>query len=191
MKVTDVYVKNDHILVKVNGYMWPLVLPNSSESRRFMSEFNMFKDVNLDAGCTIANLKSIGFRKTDDDGYDYMVKNCFIDLKMMQRNIDWMKTANGKEWALLECNAAVYGLHKDLTKDVLCILNKASYDKNPNLKSGRYSGVCRAILSTQGNGITDDSVLSHVQYTMFMNDPCETVYEEWLKLTKDEEVCDG
>lgn len=183
MKVTKVYKEDDCILVEVSGWPEALILPNHVDNRRFMNEFNKPEPtLGLPLGCTFADLKSIGFELKDYDGYQYLEKNCTIEVTAHAKDLSWYETKKGKYWTSVQCNVEHTGLHPKLTQSKICLLHKKSYDKNPDLKLGKYTGICKAM-------ITDDSKLDHVCFIMFMNtyDTCAQA-EEWFKLIEDEEV---
>lgn len=176
MKVTKVYEEDGCILVRVEGWPEDLILENHVDNRRFLREFNKFRSTNLDIGCTVRELKAIGFREKDWNGFKYLEKNCSMVLKR-RGTIMWEQRANGKQWTLLDCNPIVSGLHEDLTKDTICLLNKTSYDKNPEFDYDKsYSGICRAIIEKpmgHDGKLIDEYLLSNVQYTVFVDSDCE------------------
>lgn len=200
MKVTKVYKEDDCILVEVSGWPEALILPNHVDNRRFMKEFDRYESnmhqesvTGLKHGCTVAELKSIGFKITEYNGYQYMEKNCTIIPRKPQIDLQWKESPSGKYYTHLQCDARVNGLHPALTYNKSCILNEKCYDQNSDIHYGEaYSGVCKAIINAYSEGITDDCRLAHVCYTMFMNtyDTCDTCAqaEEWFKLIEDEEV---
>jgi len=189
MKVTKVYKEDDCILVEVTGWDEALILRNHVDNRRFMREFEKQQKVcetGLPLGCTVAELKSIGFKITDYKGFQYMEKNCTIIPRRPQIDLQWKESPNGKYYTHLQCDAIVDGLHPGLTHNKSCILNEKSYNKNSNIHYGEsYSGVCKAIINKHTEEITDDSRLAHVNYTMFTNEPmAEIAKEEFAKYLK-------
>ncbi len=186
MKVTKVYKEDDCILVEVSGWAEPLILENHVRNRMFMKEFDRYKlnthqkpETRLPLGCTVGELKSIGFELTDYKGFQYMQKNCTIIPKRPQIDLQWRESPNGKYYAHLQCDAIVDGLHPALTYNKHCILNEKSYNKNSNIHYGEsYSGVCKAIINKHTEEITDDSRLAHVNYTMFTNEPMSEISKD-------------
>lgn len=187
MKVTKVYKEDGCILVEVTGWNEPLILENHVRNRRFMDEFDRYQKYTtlLEYGCTVGELKSIGFELTDYKGFQYMIKNCTIIPKrpLYQGDLQWKETPSGKYYTHLQCDTIVDGLHERLTHDKVCILNEKSYDKVSSIHYGRaYSGVCKAILNKFSKEITDDCRLAHVNYTMFTNEPmADTDAEKFVK----------
>jgi len=183
MKVTKVYKEDDCILVEVTGWDEALILRNHVDNRRFMREFEKQQKcvTGLEYGCTVAELKSIGFELTDYKGFQYMEKNCTIIPRRPQIDLQWKESPNGKYYTHLQCDAIVDGLHPALTHNKCCILNEKSYNKNSNIHYGEsYSGVCKAIINKHTEEITDDSRLAHVNYTMFTNEPMAEIAKEKL-----------
>ncbi len=181
MKVTKVYEEDGCILVEVTGFNEPLILDNHSSNKRFKKAFDMRQKpvTGLPLGCTVGELKSIGFELTDYKGFQYMEKNCTIIPKNPQKELKWKKSRNGKYYTFLQCDAIVDGLHPALAYNKECILNEKSYDKNSNIHYGEsYSGVCKAIISKDTEEITDDSRLAHVNYTMFMSEPMADIAKD-------------
>jgi hypothetical protein len=194
MKVTKVYKEDGCILVEVSGWPEALILPNHHDNRRFMREFDrhelMYKETLLDTGCTVGELKSIGFELKDYDGYHYLEKNCTIEVTGFNKEaLRWNESRKGNFWTAINCNVKNTGLCEHLTKDVHSLLHKKSYDKNPNILEGEtYSGVCKAMVYGYGEVIEDDYKLNHVNFTMFPEDPMSTIAkDEFAKLLK--EVC--
>jgi len=191
MKVTKVYKEDDCILVEVSGFSEPLVIKNYEAGSKFLRKFEKDQEsvTGLEYGCTVGELKSIGFELTDYKGFQYMEKNCTIIPRRPQIDLQWKESPNGKYYTHLQCDAIVDGLHPALTYNKYCILNEKSYNKNSNIHYGEsYSGVCKAIISKDTEEITDDSRLAHVSYTMFMNEPMSDIakdqFAKYLKKLK-------
>ena len=186
MKVTKVYKEDDCILVEVSGWPEALILPNHNDNKRFMREFDRHQELEtgLEHGCTVAELKSIGFELKDYNGYQYMEKNCTIIPRKPLMDPYWYKTSNGKYYTYLQCHAKVDGLHPGLTYGKACILNEKCYDKNSNIHYGEaYSGVCKAIINTYAKEITDDRRLAHINYVMFTNlSSADIVSDAWMQM---------
>jgi hypothetical protein len=186
MKVTKVYEKDGYILVEVTGSDEPLLFENYEAGSKFLRKFEKQQKVEtgLELGCTVAELKSIGFKITEFNGYQYMEKNCTIIPRKPLTDPYWYKTSNGKYYAHLQCDAKVEGLHPGLTYDKACILNEKCYDKNSNIHHGEaYSGVCKAMINTYTEGITDDCRLAQVCYTMFTNKAsADIVSDAWMQM---------
>lgn len=183
MKVTKVYEEDDCILVEVTGFNEPLILDNHSSNKRFKKAFDRHQEpvTGLEHGCTVAELKSIGFELKDYKGFQYMEKNCIIIPRKPQIDIEWKKSSNGKYYTFLQCNARVNGLDPALTHNKNCILNEKCYNKNSNIEYGEsYAGVCKAIINKHTEEITDDCRLAHVGYTMFMSEPMADIAKDEL-----------
>ena len=176
MKITKVYEEDGCILVRVQGWSQDLILENHFDNRMFLRKFNKFRSTNLDIGCTVRELKAIGFREKDWNGFKYLEKNCSIVLKR-RGTIMWEQRANGKQWTLLDCNASVSDLHVRLKQDKVCLLNKTSYDKNPEFDYDKsYSGICKAIIEKpigHDGELLDEYILRGIQYTVFVDSDCE------------------
>lgn len=192
MKVTKVYKEDDCILVEVTGWDEPLLLENHVRNRRFMEEFEKQQkvEIGLEHGCTVGELKSIGFELKDYDGYYYLEKNCTIEVTGFKKKyLRWNESRKGKFWTAINCNVKNTGLCEDLTREVHALLHKKSYDKNPNILEGQtYNGVCKAMVYGYGEVIEDDFKLNHVNFTMFTEDPmseiAKDVFAEFLKKMK-------
>jgi len=193
MKVTKVYKEDDCILVEVTGWDEPLLLENHVRNRRFMEEFDRYqlsthKETLLDTGCTVGELKSIGFELKDYDGYHYLEKNCTIEVtEFKEEALRWNESRKGKFWTAINCNVRNSGLHPSLTREVHALLHKKSYDKNPNILEGQtYNGVCKAMVYGYGEVIEDDFKLNHVNFTMFTEDPMSKIAKDvFVKFLED------
>jgi hypothetical protein len=181
MKVTKVYEKDGYILVEVTGSDEPLLFENYEAGSKFLRKFEKQQKVEtgLEYGCTVGELKSIGFELTDYKGFQYMEKNCTIIPRRPQIDLQWKESPNGKYYTHLQCDAIVDGLHPELTYGKACILNEKSYNKNSNIHYGEsYSGVCKAIINKHTEEITDDCRLVHVNYTMFTSEPMADIAKD-------------
>ncbi len=192
MKVTKVYEEDGLILVEVTGFNEPLILsPHSynQSDKRFKKAFDMRQKpvTALTHGCTVGELKSIGFELKDYDDYYYLEKNCTIEVTgFKEKHLRWNESKKGKFWTAINCNVKNTGLCERLTREVHALLHKKSYDKNPNILEGQtYNGVCKAMVYGYGEVITDDFKLNHVNFTMFTEDPMSTIakdqFAEYLK----------
>lgn len=182
MKVTKVYEKDGYILVEVTGFSEPLVIKNYEARSKFLRKFQEYWKplTSLPLGCTVGELKSIGFELKDYDGYHYLEKNCTIEVTAFKEEaLRWNESRKGKFWTAINCNVKNSGLCEDLTREVHALLHKKSYDKNPNILEGQtYNGVCKAMVYGYGEVIEDDFKLNHVNFTMFTEDPMSTIAKD-------------
>jgi len=188
MKVTKVYKEDGCILVKVAGWNEPLKLENHVGNRRFMDQFEKYQKstpaLALGPGCTVGELKSIGYQLKDYDGYHFLEKSCTIEvIAFKEKALRWKESRKGNFWTPINCNVHKTGLTNYFTRDVHALLHKKSYDKNPNILEGEtYNGVCKARVYGYGDVIEDDFKLNYVNYTIFIEDPkselAKNAYEE-------------